>query len=329
VVNDRIVFSDACQLTIIKITTDACHSRTPYHHLDLNTVNCIGKYTGLHHLKFIGMKTIIAPTDFSAVSVNAIMYAADLAVTTRARLILFHVCQLPLVYSEVPMPLLSIGEMTEEANIKMNELKEQVIASHGDKIKISSEVKAGTVVTELKIFCAGIHPYAVVMGTHGATALERFLLGSNTLSAIKNLAWPLIVVPAEMKFNTIRNIGLACDFKKVIDTAPVEEIRNLVKDLGANLHVLYINKDEQKEYTADFIAETGWLQEMLVDLNPRYHFIDHPDVNDGLMEYAESYLLDLLIVVPRKHGVVEKLLHPGHTKQLVLNSRMPMMTIHE
>jgi nucleotide-binding universal stress UspA family protein len=275
------------------------------------------------------MKTIVVPTDFSAVSLNAAMYAADLAVATNASLALVHVCQLPLTYTEIPMPLISIGELSEEATIKMNELKAQITASHGDKIRIYTEVKSGTVITELKIFCAGVQPYAVVMGTHGAGAFERFLLGSNTLSAITQLRWPLIVVPADMKFNTIRNIGLACDFKKVIDTAPVEEIRNLVKDLGANLHVLYINKDHQKEFDADFIAETAWLQEMLADLKPRYHFIDHSDVNEGLMDYAESYLLDLLIVVPRKHGVVDKIIHPTHTKQLALHTRIPMMAIHE
>jgi nucleotide-binding universal stress UspA family protein len=275
------------------------------------------------------MKTIVVPTDFSAVSVNAAIYAADLAVATSSSIALVHVCQLPMTYTEIPMPLITVGELSEDATKKMDELQDRIAASHGDKIKIYTEVKVGTVITELKIFCASIRPYAVVMGTHGAGALERFLLGSNTLSAIKQLSWPLIVVPAGMKFTTIRNIGLACDFKKVVDTAPVEEVRSLVKDLGASLHVLYINKGQKKDYDADFITETAWLQEMLNDLKPQYHFIDSPDVNEGLMEFADSYLLDLLIVVPRKHGVVEKIIHPGHTKQLALHTRIPMMAIHE
>jgi nucleotide-binding universal stress UspA family protein len=275
------------------------------------------------------MKTIVVPTDFSAVALNAANYAADLAAGTNASLSLLHVCQLPLAYSEIPMPMTSIGEMTGDATIQMNELKKEISSRHGDKVKIYTEIRTGTVITELKIFCAGIKPYAVVMGMHGAGTLERFLLGSNTISAIKHLSWPLIVVPAEVKFSAIRNIGLACDFKKVVGTAPVEEIRNLVKDLDANLHVLYINKNKKQEYDADFIAETGWLQEMLVDLNPRYHFVQHSDINEGLMEYSDKYLLDLLIVVPRKHGLAENILHPAHTKQLAFHTRIPMMAIHE
>jgi nucleotide-binding universal stress UspA family protein len=48
------------------------------------------------------MRTIIAPTDFSAVSLNAVNYAADLAVAINAELILLHVVQIPITVSEIP-----------------------------------------------------------------------------------------------------------------------------------------------------------------------------------------------------------------------------------
>jgi hypothetical protein len=37
------------------------------------------------------MKTIIAPTDFSPVSLNAVNFAADMAVSVDSSLLLFHV----------------------------------------------------------------------------------------------------------------------------------------------------------------------------------------------------------------------------------------------
>ncbi len=42
------------------------------------------------------MKTILAPTDFSASSINAVDYAADMALAIKAQLILINAVQFPI-----------------------------------------------------------------------------------------------------------------------------------------------------------------------------------------------------------------------------------------
>ena len=70
---------------------------------------------------------------------------------------------------------------------------------------------------------------------------ENFLFGSNTVWAMKHLSSPLIIVPANAKYKSIRTVGLACDFKRSIASTPIDEIRTIVMDFKADLHVLYIN----------------------------------------------------------------------------------------
>ena len=50
------------------------------------------------------MSTIIVPTDFSSVSVNALHYAIGLAEDTNADILLFNAFQIPVSLSEIPMP---------------------------------------------------------------------------------------------------------------------------------------------------------------------------------------------------------------------------------
>ena len=45
------------------------------------------------------MRTIVAPTVFSSVSIYALNYAADLAAAIEADLILLHVVQIPITVS--------------------------------------------------------------------------------------------------------------------------------------------------------------------------------------------------------------------------------------
>ena len=48
------------------------------------------------------MKTILAPTDFSASSINAVNYAADMALAVNAQLILINAVQFPWLFLNYP-----------------------------------------------------------------------------------------------------------------------------------------------------------------------------------------------------------------------------------
>src|SRR5262245_28991146 len=141
------------------------------------------------------MKTIVVPTDFSAISNNAIDYAVDLAKATGSSMLLFHAYQVPVSMTDVPIVLLSVEELQKTYETKMDDLKRSLQQRTGDSIKIYVETKLGDTVDELEDVCDKVKPFAVVMGTKGATGMERVLFGSTTLTTIRHLSWPVIVVP--------------------------------------------------------------------------------------------------------------------------------------
>ncbi|MEO5565011.1 MAG: universal stress protein, partial [Chitinophagaceae bacterium] len=164
------------------------------------------------------MKTIIAATDFSPVSLNAVNYAADMACAIDASLSLFYACPLPIGFAEVPIPAETYQKLIDDAEESMNKLQERITSYTVGKIQITRHVANGNVVPQLKEYCDSMHPYMVVIGPRGAGAVETFLFGSTTTAAMKHLPYPLIVVPPDAKFQAIRKIGLACDLKKVDET---------------------------------------------------------------------------------------------------------------
>lgn len=275
------------------------------------------------------MKTIIALTDFSPVSLNAVNYAADMACVIGAKLSIMHVCHLPLVFSEIPIPQYGIEGQIAEAEKKLGELEEQIMFRTRDRIMVTTIVGQGDLIEQINSYCTTVNPYAVVMGAEDAGVIEKILSGAKTLSAVTHLSWPLIVVPAEAKFSCIRKIGLACDYKKVIDTIPFEEIKSLVKEFNAQLHVLYINTGEKGRYDVETVEESGWLQEILEKLNPVYHFIDNANIEKGINEFIEKESFDFLIIIPKKHNLFDKIFKHSHSKHLVLHAHVPVMSVHE
>ncbi len=287
------------------------------------------KYLYQTTTKYGNMKTIIAPTDFSGVSLNAVNYAADLACVMGTNLSLIHICPIPLVLSEVAAPPYGIAELEEDAGLQISQLKEKIRQRTMGRITINTMVKRGEVVKAIDEYCSSIDPYAIVMGAESTKVMERFLLGTKTIGAMEHLSWPLIVVPPEARFSGIRKIGLACDLKKVADTLPVKEIKVLVKEFGAELHVLHVNAEDRRAYSPATVEESMWLHEIVGCLFPQYHFIKDTDAETAIIEFAEKNRLDLLIVIPKKHGMAGKLFHHSFSKSLVLHSHLPVLAIHE
>ena len=275
------------------------------------------------------MKTIIVPTDFSPIATNAMNFAADMAANINASLMLLHVYQVPVSMTDVPVVMVSSEELRKSSETKLQEIKDDLTHITSGKIKIYTEARMGDVSDELEDVCKHIHPFAVIMGTRGASGVERILFGSTTLTAIRHLKWPVIVVPPGKEYGTgIKKIGFACDFEKVIESTPVQFIKNMVKEFGAELHVLNVDY-EGKHFKPETPEESMMLHTLLEDLNPNYHFIDHADVEDGINDFVEKNNIDLLITIPKKHKLLDGLFKKSSTKQLVTQSHVPVMCVHE
>ena len=275
------------------------------------------------------MKTIIVPTDFSPIATNAMKFAADMALNINASLTLLHVYQVPVSMTDVPVVMVSADELRKSSEEKLEILKQDLAHITSGKIKIYTEARLGDVSDELEDICKHVQPFAVIMGTKGTSGVERILFGSTTLTAIRHLKWPVIVVPPGKEYGTgIKKIGFACDFDKVVESTPVQFIKNMVKEFGAELHVLNVDH-ENKHFKPGTPEESLMLHTLLEDLNPQYHFIDNEDIEDGINEFVETNNIDLLITIPKKHKLLDGLFKPSSTKQLVTKSHVPVMCVHE
>jgi nucleotide-binding universal stress UspA family protein len=275
------------------------------------------------------MKTIIVPTDFSPIATNAMNFAADMAVNINASLLLLNVYQVPVSMTDVPVVLVSTEELRKSSETKLEEVKDSLSHITSGKIKVYTEARMGDVSDELEDVCKRIQPFAVIMGTRGASGIEKILFGSTTLTAIRHLTWPVIVVPPGKEYGTgIKKIGFACDFTKVVENTPIQFIKNMVKEFGAELHVLNVDH-ENKHFKPETPEESLMLHTLLEDLNPEYHFINNVDVEDGINEFVEKNNIDLLITIPKKHNLLEGLFKQSSTKQLVTQSHVPVMCVHE
>jgi nucleotide-binding universal stress UspA family protein len=271
------------------------------------------------------MKTIIVPTDFSTAALNAALYAAELARIIDAELVLLHSLQVPVLYSEVSVAA-NTDAMEVKANEELDAIKNHLIQSKGNLLRGKTELRLGSFYLELLQCCNSNKPYMVIIGSQGTTATERFLFGGHAVHAMKHLPWPLMTVPMGATFHPIRNIALACDFHQVVESTPVNTIRNLITSLDAHLKIIHTGKNQS--FDPEIIFESGMMQELFTGLEPDYHFIETEDVNEGLIDFVKHQEVDILFVLPKHHYLIDFLIHKSNTKQLVLHCPVPVIALH-
>jgi nucleotide-binding universal stress UspA family protein len=274
------------------------------------------------------MRLIIVPTDFSPIADNALKYGMDLASAMGASLMITHVYQLPISYTDVPIVTVSVEEIKRVSDEKLSELKHNIETITEGRLIVYTESRLGDVTDEIEKLTKTLHPFAVIMGTRGMSGAGRFFLGSNSLSVINRITIPVYVIPPGVRFKPFKKIGLATDMRDVVESTHVTPIRELVNFFNAELHVLNVDH-ERSRFRPETPQESLNLDVLLSGLNPVYDFIESKDVNEGINEFAEKNNLDAVITLPKKHGLLQGLFQKSTTRELIHHTNVPLICIRK
>jgi nucleotide-binding universal stress UspA family protein len=272
------------------------------------------------------MKTIIVATDFSACSINAAEYAVQLAKSINAEIHLFHSYEIPVAAAEVPSAF-DFEAMERCANNDMNDLKKRLLSYAEGKVNIGATISIGECIAQLQEVISEVHPYLIVFGSKGAGLTDRLLFGSNTLHAISRLGLPLIVIPDKVQFSEIRKIAVACELKDVLHTIPVDKLNELEQLFHCEWHI--VNVGDENKFDPETVFQSGMLQELLLNKKPYYHFLSGEDIDHEITVFADKNAIDIMILFPKRHNLVQKILHKSHSKTVALHSHVPLLFIHQ
>lgn len=266
------------------------------------------------------MKTVVVPTDFSDAADHALAYAVELAAAVDASVTLFHAYLLPVAMTDVPVPVMTADELKNGTEKALQGAKEKALLRH-PTTRFETEGRLGDVVEEVEEFCQHNTVFAVVAGSRHADGAERFLFGSTAASLAKKCTHPVIVVPENTALQIPRNLALAVDFSSA-DEVPVTKINELTNTLQAKLQVVHVATDDQTpEPPATLLDNLQLAQEA-------YHCLHENDVTKGLHQFVAANNVDLLVLLPHKHTLLERLFFKGHTTGILSASAVPVMTVH-
>ncbi|WP_343700743.1 universal stress protein [Chitinophaga sp.] len=275
------------------------------------------------------MKTIIVPTDFSETAYNAARYALGLAQQTGAtRVLLYHAYELIVPIPDLPtaVPMVNMEDLKASSLEGLQRMKAELAPAVPAGITVEYRADNHLLAANIDQVCREEGADLIIMGITGGSQLEEILVGSNTVDVVKNSSFPVIVVPTQAVFRPVKKIVFACDLRKVAKTTRKELLHGLLDEFKPELLVLNVQKEGKEHMHPE---ENQELDNMLHNYNPQYHFVDHPNVVEGITGFAEKEGADLLLIIPKKHGLFDSIFKRSHTSRIAFNTHVPLLSIHE
>jgi nucleotide-binding universal stress UspA family protein len=261
------------------------------------------------------MKTILALTDFSGPAENAVLYAGRIASSIGASVLLVHIYQIPVSMNDMPIMMISGEDLKQSSDDSLERVKE-LLQKHEPSLVVKTESRLGDISSEIQDLCEKDPPFLIVAGKHGSTGVERFLFGSNSLSIIRHAKVPVVIVPDSSTINAAKNIALAIDATD--HSLPLQQIRNITQELGARLELVHIQTDKEEKAVPSYIQK---------ELNASLTTLPDHDFVEGIRNFATSHQTDLVMMLPHKHSLVEKLFFRTHTSELMQKLSLPILCI--
>ena len=144
--------------------------------------------------------TVLVPHDFSSSANHAAAIARDQAKPRGGKLLLLHVCDLPLDLG--PDTTLIVGH-NADAPISMRHFAMSAAEAHlrdiaarleRDGVAVEVFVAVGKPAEEIIRFAAEHGASAIVMGTHGRTGIRHLIAGSVTERVVRTSSVPVLTI---------------------------------------------------------------------------------------------------------------------------------------
>jgi nucleotide-binding universal stress UspA family protein len=141
------------------------------------------------------IRQILAPTDFSDSSKQAVAYAYELAQTFGAKLLLLHVIELPVYPVEAFLPsgegTTLFDDLERQAHLDLAQL---VPKAQDAPVEVRCQVVVGTPYYKIIEVAGAENVDLTVMATHGRTGLSHLMMGSVAERVVRMAPCPVLTI---------------------------------------------------------------------------------------------------------------------------------------
>ena len=272
------------------------------------------------------IKSILIPTDFSDLSINALQVAVKMAQRHEAKLLIVHVVHTYYMIDRGGKQVIgseTVQENINNAKIKLDELQ---ISLHEEfSITIETKISTESLLDTINDLVAIEQVDLVVMGTSGRQNIKQLILGSNSYNILLNANCSVLLIPENFKKTS---------FKKIL--FPVRVNHEL--DQKADLSILLANKnngginllgvghlDKMEEVKKDYIAMKRNLKLKSAEYESEFQ-LSH-DNAEVIIQAAIDKESDIIILADEDEDSWKSFMADNFFKKMINGTNIPLLIV--
>jgi len=274
------------------------------------------------------MKKILVPCDFSNTAVQAFRFACQVAAIGKGEIYLLNIIELPSLHSSVLVPIHTYeNAFLKEVKTKAHRNFEKLKDKWGGKVKIHHVVEQGSVAEGVKRFVDRKRIDLIVMGTHGASGIREFTVGSNAEKIVRSARVPVISIKKFMNVAALHYIVFPTDTK--VSKELISSLQLLQRFLKARLHILYVNVPSN--FSPDRYTEKKLIQ-LTRDFqmkNCSVHIYNDIDEESGIINFSSKFKNKIIAMSTHGRKGLNHLMRGSVAEDVVNHIDCPIWTLAE
>lgn len=278
------------------------------------------------------MKTILLPTDFSKNSINAINYAVKLFAHTSCD---FYILNVQKASSFVSDDLMTVSSSATIYTTLVDAAKKSIvniISQIEDRYKNKNHRFHSLV--DYDNFLDAINQTSkiynidlIVMGTKGASGLNKVLFGSNTVHVMQRCKIPVLAIPENSRFKKLDTIAFTSSYKSVYSINNFNPLKELVNTYKSKLKILHVVEDynfrEKLNENIEFF-EKNFDQVTFDSFNS-----DEKNIYAKIHDYIIKNNVKMICMRSKKHSFLDRLFTKHTVETLAFQIDIPFLVIHD
>ena len=282
------------------------------------------------------MKKILVPIDYSACANNAVHYAVALSKKLNASIHLVHGLAIP-EFNDMSgimiWPAENFMELSTAADEQLKLYVEKLMADvavQSPSPTITYSIETGSVKQVIDQLVASSQFDLIVMGLAGASALDRFFIGSNSREVIAQTKVPVLLIPQTTTHLSIDKIAFATDLTDT-DIHVIHSIARLFCLFNPEILLAHVD-DHPADFHDPSTPANRFLNMVTCNLNYSkiyYRHVKAKTIDAGLKWLSENAQLSMLAMIHRHPNIFSRILAGSHTQRLAKSIRVPLLVMPE
>jgi nucleotide-binding universal stress UspA family protein len=281
--------------------------------------------------KFI-IKKILIPVDFSETANTALSHGVFMAKLHKAEVILLHTHETIIYTSAIDYSAISANveyEALIEKSIKerLSDLVEKIHAE--SSVDVSARMEIGRIYRSIIDVAKEVDADIIVMGTHGVSGVQEFLIGSNTFRVVTESPCPVLSLQSSVTKYGFKNIVLPIDDSHA-SRQKVNHAIEIAKSYGSVIHIAGLISSDEKDHVHRMNIKIKQVEEYIKkhDIALTVKVINGSNLANMAQTYAKEIAADLIIIMTEQEPHLTGFLIGPYAQQVVNHSIIPVLSIH-